>query len=284
MNTKPYTKSEVYLSGALAAKATASSGEVLFTAENADIQAFLGDYAKEIYAKDPEKIKRKNGGRGMLLSLKSNSALKYVSNILESKDSAELFKQKCQGCQAAFLRGVFLACGRASDPAVQYSLEFSVGERAPLFMRLFEELGLTPRLAVRRSERVIYFRAGSEIEDFFALAGMNNTVFSLINAKINSEIRNNANRIANCETNNIGKAVNASMKHINAINDLIEANMLSSLPDELERTARLRVQHTDLSLSQLANISVPSITKSGLSHRLNKILEIAEQKLGKKYT
>ena len=118
----------------------------------------------------------------------------------------------------------------------------------------------------------------------FALAGMNNTVFEIINARINSESRNNANRIANCETNNIGKSVNASQKHLNAIRDLEAANQLSSLPDELEKTAMLRLKYTDLSLSQLANVSVPAITKSGLSHRLNKILEYAEQKLHKKYT
>ena len=113
---------------------------------------------------------------------------------------------------------------------------------------------------------------------------MNKTVFSVIYAKINREGRNSANRISNCETRNITRAVDASQRHQSAINDLIEANMLSSLPDELEKTARLRIQNSSLSLSQLASVAVPPITKSGLSHRLNKIVQYAEQKLGKKYT
>ena len=103
-----------------------------------------------------------------------------------------------------------------------------------------------------------------------------------MNAKIEGELRNNANRVFNCDTNNIDKAVRASLKHISYISRLDEANLLSSLPEELEATARLRLLYKDYSLAQLAAISVPSISKSGLSHRLNKISEIAEKLLTKK--
>ena len=104
-------------------------------------------------------------------------------------------------------------------------------------------------------------------------------VFQVMNSKINAELRNNANRIANCETSNIEKAVNSSMKQIAVILELERAQLLSSLPEELERTARLRLEHRDLSLSQLAAISVPPISKSGLSHRLNKIMQLAKKHL-----
>ena len=97
-----------------------------------------------------------------------------------------------------------------------------------------------------------------------------------MNAKIESEFRNNTNRIVNCETNNISKSVMASHKQISVIDELERANLLSSLPEELEVTARLRIKYRDLSLSQLAAVSVPAISKSGLSHRLKKIMEYAE--------
>jgi DNA-binding protein WhiA len=112
---------------------------------------------------------------------------------------------------------------------------------------------------------------------------MNSAAFLIMNAKINGQIRNEAKRVANCETNNIDKAVNASIKHITAIKALDDAGLLSSLPEELENTARLRLKYSDLSLSQLAQMSVPPISKPGLSHRLKKIMEIAEQKIGKKF-
>ena len=110
---------------------------------------------------------------------------------------------------------------------------------------------------------------------------MNKTVFAIMNAKISGEIRNSVNRIANCETNNIGKAVRASGKHLEVIVELANANLLSSLPDELERTARLRMEHPDYSLTQLSQIIVPPVSKSGLSHRLNKIVELSRSLLNK---
>ena len=271
------------ISGVLASKGKIDGRNVSLALDVDEIRSFISDSLEEIYSKPPCTESPPKGGRCNMLELSAPSALKFVANINNDTDFRYLFKSKCAGCKSAFWQGVFIACGRASEPEKQYSLEFSFGERADLFLKLLSQIGLEGRMADRKGERVVYFKTADAIEDFFAFAGMHSAVFSVINAKINREFRNTANRIANCETNNIGKSVNASQKHINAIRDLDRANLLSSLPEELERTARLRIQYTDLSLSQLANVSVPAITKSGLSHRLNKILEIAEQKLHKKY-
>ena len=89
-------------------------------------------------------------------------------------------------------------------------------------------------------------------------------------------------RRINCETNNIAKAVNAAAKQLEVISKLEEQNLLSSLPEELEVTARLRLQNKDLSLSQLAAVAVPPISKPGLSHRLKKIMELGSQLLEEK--
>ena len=107
-------------------------------------------------------------------------------------------------------------------------------------------------------------------------------MFEITNTQIRRDFLNNTNRVVNCETNNIEKSVSASGKQIEAINALIEHNLLSSLPDELEYTARLRIQNDSLSLSQLSKLFTPPISKSGLSHRLSKIIEISEQLLSEK--
>ena len=104
-------------------------------------------------------------------------------------------------------------------------------------------------------------------------------MFAITNTQIEREFLNNTNRIVNCETNNIGKAVSASAKQIEAIKALEAHNLLSSLPEELEYTARLRLKNDTLSLSQLSKIFTPPISKSGLSHRLSKLIEISEQML-----
>ena len=137
------------------------------------------------------------------------------------------------------------------------------------------------KISNKKSGDVVYFKDSSAIEDFYAFAGMNKAMFTMIDARAEGELRRNAMRVANCETNNIEKAVNAARRQLKVIAELDAANLLSSLPEELEETARLRQRYPDLSLSQLSQIAVPPISKPGLSHRLKKIVELGEQLLSK---
>jgi DNA-binding protein WhiA len=101
-----------------------------------------------------------------------------------------------------------------------------------------------------------------------------------MNEQITSDLDNYVQRISNCTSGNISKTVDAAIKYNSVISRLEEANLLSSLPEELAATAMLRLENTDLTLAELARISVPPISKSGLAHRLNKILELGEKLLG----
>ena len=100
-----------------------------------------------------------------------------------------------------------------------------------------------------------------------------------MNSKIKSELRNDANRVSNCEMNNINTAVNTAIRQIAVISALEKRGLLGTLPDELAHTARLRLEYDSLSLSQLAAKFTPSISKPGLSHRLNKIEELGKKLL-----
>ena len=233
----------------------------------------------DVFSKEAEIASNKKGGRVKLLRFQSKAAYAYLRDFELGRI---VHNEKCQFCQSAFLRGVFLASGRVSNPIKQYLLEFSPTLNIDRFVEIFNELGLSPRVSVKPRETVIYFRKSSDIEDFFATAAMNQANFALMNAKIQSELRNNANRVANCETNNIDKAVTSSMDVVIKIKELMSRGLLSQLPDELEVTARLRVEYSDLSLSQLAAKITPPVTKSGLSHRLKRISEIAESLLVEK--
>jgi DNA-binding protein WhiA len=70
-----------------------------------------------------------------------------------------------------------------------------------------------------------------------------------------------------------------SERQIGIITRLEELQLLSSLPDELEETARLKLRYPDLPLSALAAQMTPAISKSGLSHRLKKIEEVGARLL-----
>ena len=266
------------LSGYLFARGEILDGTcVRIKAEKEATIEFLSRLTKEFFGRELTAERSKAGGRYVYSDIDSASAAKYIRNLQENS----LYIAKCATCESSFLRGVFLGAGRITDPEKQYCLEFYLGDRTDIFASYLEKLGVTPSVSDKKTGRVLYYKNSSKIEDFAAFAAMNKTVFAIMNAKISGEIRNSVNRIANCETNNIGKAVKASGKHLEVITELANANLLSSLPEELERTARLRMEHPDYSLTQLSQIIVPPVSKSGLSHRLNKIVELSRSLLNK---
>lgn len=268
------------INGIIFAKGRLVDGEILIALESSQVVTFAATLIKEFFGKDAAVSSAKEGGRRKLLSFSSHACGKYLLS-LESKGS-ELFNEKCANCSSAFLRGVFLACGRVTDPTKRYRVEFAPTANHLRLLELFSQMDLDFSITERRAEKVIYSGNSSVAEYLFATMGLNSATFFLMNSKIEHEFKNSANRIRNCETNNILKTVSAAARCVEAIEALEEANLLSTLPDELEKTARLRIAYKDYSLSRLAAEFTPPISKPGLSHRLNKIVEIADNLLKNK--
>ena len=266
---------KAFLDGIISSKAQSAGTTVRLNVQTDFLAASISKLILEFYGRTPIVQIPSSGGRCREIIFDSKAASKYIHNIANENHS--LYNLKCEGCTAAFLKGVFFASGNVSDPSKQYLLEFSPETNAEAILCYLTDIGVHPNLTVRKNKTVLYIKRSSMIEDFFAYTGINSATFAFMNAKIEGELRNNANRIANCETNNIGKAVTASHRQITVLLELQKANLLSSLPEDLERTARLRLERRDLSLSQLAAVSVPPISKSGLSHRLNRIMELSAQ-------
>ena len=189
---------------------------------------------------------------------------------------------RCKNCKGNYMAGLFVGCGRISDPAREWRLEFSCGDHRERLLSVFERLGVNVRSTDRRDERLLYLRNSAEILDFFALMGESDVYFELMNGSIEREIRNGANRLANCEANNIAKAISASDEQVRAIRYLEKHRLMGGLETPLADTARLRLAHPDMTLSQLAAISVPAVSKAGLSHRLKRLCEIADNHRAKK--
>ena len=183
---------------------------------------------------------------------------------------------RCNTCKANYLAGLFASCGRVSDPAREWRLEFSCGDHRERIRSVLTRLGFDPKSADRRDERLLYLRSSSAILDFFALTGESDFYFGLMNGSIEREIRNSANRLANCEANNIAKAISASDEQVKAIKYLEKHKLTGGLDPTLVSCARLRLENPDKTLSQLAAIAVPAVTRAGLSHRLRRLCEIAE--------
>ncbi len=269
------------LNGIVLAKGRASSGVIRVSLGNLDAIDYTTQLVREVFGQTAEIVNGATGGRRRELVFRSPSMERYICNT--NVDPGKLFVAKCASCEASFMGGVFLAAGRMTSIDVKRAkLELSVGDNYELFYKYFSSRGIELSRVERRNEKLLYTSNSSVIGDFFVMLGLNSAVFSIINKKIEKEVINNTNRQCNCMMNNISKTVAASAKVLDAIKALQVANLLSTLPEELEKTAMLRLQYPDYTLARLAALFSPPISKPGLSHRLNKIVEFAEQALGKR--
>lgn len=182
-------------------------------------------------------------------------------------------------CKKAFIRGAFLGGGSISDPEKNYHLEFVVSNEdfAENLMELINSLGFNSKIVGRKNSYVVYLKESEQISDLLSHIGGFQALLSLQNTKILKQMRNNVNRIVNCETANLSKTVNAAVRQVENIK-LIEKKMgISKLPKSLQQIALLRVENEDLTLKELGELLNPPISKSGVNHRLKKIEDIANE-------
>lgn len=248
---------------------------------SASLREFASTLVLEQFGRECRVGKRKGTVASLMISFTSANAaakMRSAENLLPNNP----IEEKCASCRRSFLAGIFLACGRVTDPEKQYLLEFSCRERRDFLRGFLEECGLSPKSADRRGEKLLYFRDSTSVEDVLTLIGVTHATFAVMDKKIEHGMRNDANRIANCDANNIGKAISAARRQVELIRRLIDENKMSFLPPELEQTARLRLQYEDMSVAQLAYKAEPPLTKSGLHHRLQKITELAVSLLEEK--
>ena len=210
-------------------------------------------------------------------ALMDGNRLLFSSGRLYEELTAPADYFDCPHCENHFLRGLLISAGSVTDPTKAYRLEIKVSdpETLPFLTGFSERHGWLPKCRATEDAITVYYRKSDEIEDILAFAGASRCVFELINAKIAKEIRNTENRATNCVARNIKNAVGASPKCRNAISYLREIGRFEALPAELRETAELREQHPEATLSELAFLHNPTITKSGLNHRLQKIMDFA---------
>lgn len=200
---------------------------------------------------------------------------------LDSDDERMLFELlgfRCGNCRAELLRGVFLATASVNDPHKGYHLELSLAfaHRADRLATLLGTVGEPPRRIMRGAKVGLYYKTNSAISDLIYYIGGTKSSFDVANTWIERDIRNNENRATNCVARNISRSVGASQRQIAAIERLAACGRLSTLPVELQQTAALRVANDSASLTELALLHEPPISKSGLNQRLTKLLSEAE--------
>ncbi len=188
-----------------------------------------------------------------------------------------LLEKDC--CRRAFLRGAFLAGGSVTDPEKRYHLELSTThwkvsrETGTLLL----EMELPAKETERKGSSVLYYKQSEAIEDFLTVIGAPVSAMAVMEAKIEKDWRNEANRKTNCDSANVDKAVAAAQEQLAAIRKLEERAVLETLPEKLQQTATLRREHPETTLSELAELHEPPISKSAVNHRMRKLLALAAE-------
>lgn len=180
-------------------------------------------------------------------------------------------------CKISFLRGAFMAGGSVTDPEKRYHLELATSHLrvSREVYSLLMELGFFPKDVSRGSGSILYFKQSDYIEDVLTTLGAPVNAMRIMEAKVEKDLRNGVNRRVNCETANLGKAVDAAQEQLAAIRRLEASGVWAELPDKLRKTAELRKAHPEATLQELAQMQEPPLTKSAINHRMRKLMELA---------
>lgn len=189
-------------------------------------------------------------------------------------------EQNC--CKKSYLKGAFLAGGSITVPSEKecgynLSLYFSSEKMAEDIAKLLEHFNIKAKTAQRKNSYVVYLKESNLIADFLALLNVSKSYIALQDIMVEKEVINNTNRQTNCIFANIDKAIKAAIKQVEAINLIENTSGLDSLPPPLIKIARLRQEYPDVSLEKIAALSGENLTKSGVNHRMRKIMERAEK-------
>lgn len=178
----------------------------------------------------------------------------------------------------AFLRGAFLSCGTITDPEKDYHVEFVLSHKVLCedLMTLLSEIGFQPKYIRRNGSHVVYFKDSESIEDLLTIMGATESSLDLMGTKIYKDMRNKVNRRMNFENANSSRAFDAAYKQVEAIRYIQEKRGWEYFPHDLRELARIRLDNVDYSLKELAGSLETPISKSGVNHRMKKILELYE--------
>jgi len=183
-------------------------------------------------------------------------------------------------CKVAFLRGAFLAGGSVTDPVKGYHMEVttthqSVARETDALMR--EVMTFLPKTARRGGGQVLYLKQSEQISDFLTYLGAPVAAMGIMEARLEKELNNKVNRRCNCDDANTSKVVEAAQEQLVAIRILRENGLLEKLPVKLKQAALAREENPASSLSELAAMMEPPITKPAMNNRMKNLIQLSRE-------
>ena len=183
-------------------------------------------------------------------------------------------------CKQAFLRGAFLAGGSVTDPVKGYHMEITTTHHSvarETYTLMEEVLQFYPKTACRGGGQVLYLKQSEQISDFLTYLGAPVAAMGIMEARLEKELNNKVNRRCNCDDANLSKVVDAAQEQLSAIRVLRERGLVEHLPAKLQQALAAREENPEASLSELAALMEPPISKPAMNHRLQKLVEMARE-------
>ena len=178
-----------------------------------------------------------------------------------------------------YIREAFIKSGSVNDPNKKYHLQIMFKEKAKAeeMQTLLNNFNIHVKIIIKEKDYMLYLKDGEEISEFLALVGANKSVIKFEEIRVIKEKRNDINRLVNCETANLNKTINASVKQIEDIKKIKKAGKFNELPETLKEIAEVRINNPEMSLIELGKLLDKPIGKSGVNHRLKKLSQISEE-------
>lgn len=261
--------------------------------ENAAVARTIIRLSKDVFHRTPDlsvqRMPRLRNHACFCLSFYENDNLLQMLDELELLDGhgrpteglpKRLLRKRC--CKYAYLRGAFLGCGFLGDMRKNKHLEFNLASQvlASELTEMLKGLGMKAGLVQRRTSWVVYLKSKESILQLIAAMGAHASVLRIENELIYAEIREEINRLVNCETANLKKITKAAQEQIKSIRRIDEEVGLEKLPPSLQDIALLRLRHPDLSLTELGKCADPPLSKGAVQHRFERIARTCERLCG----
>lgn len=177
----------------------------------------------------------------------------------------------------SYIRGSFLSVGSISNPEKDYHVEFVFNNNinASRIKEMLEEYEVYSKIIQRKNSYVVYIKESENISTLLNIINAHSMLLKFESIRVKKNVRNKVNRVVNCETANLNKIINASLKQVCDIELIKKFKGLDKLSNKLKEVAYIRLNNPDMSLNEIA-IEL-GISKSGVNHRFRKISEIADE-------
>lgn len=264
--------------------------------ENQKIAKLIFTLVKSIFNADcqvkvSEKKHFKKVGNSTVVNIEISKGVKEMLKTLRVYDDINGFKTlpskeylKDVDNKRAYLAGCFLASGSVNSPKTSnYHLEVAVNseDHALYIIKLLKNFDIEAKSLTRRNQIIVYLKKSEQIADFLRVIGSNQGLLKFENVRIQRDQINSMNRVTNCDLANLDKTVSNGLEQQKKIRLLEEKIGINNLDTKYIEIARIRLEHPEYSLNDIADELREehhiNITKSGVYHRLEKIMEIVDK-------